>query len=403
MPVNPDFSLNSFSPVAFLNVPFPFSEMHSFLQRLAQMRYGVFVLAFILYALVFGMMPPPLEHYMTKYRLDEAHHPWKAISENINGTYRSESYDPHLHESKLTFRKVPALIGKLSPSKNRYVQVFFLYCVQLIMGLMFTSLLLYWLLDLTNDLGYSALLTLGFLLTHIGSAFTYDLSFFFDGMAFFFLGVAMFSTTPIPFVIGVMAALWTDERAMIGVVGVLLFKLISLGLLQSSRTVFLNMYSVLTVFCVATYLLVRGYMTYYLGLTVPVGDQADVGVSKWIGQVKEMPIAWLLTFKLYWYYLVPLVLYLLQRSVWVGVLSSLFILTSLLSTGLVIDIMRSATYMFPFLICGIFCSVKLYKVERERLVGRFNAIWNLVIPNYRAFELFYLIIPLPFRILKVFI
>lgn len=375
--------------------------MSQFIHRISENKNGVFVLAFLVYAIAYIMMPPPLEHYMDKYRQNEQAHPWRALSENINGTYRSENYAPHLHESKLTFRKVPAWLGKLSPSKNRYVQVFFLYCIQLIMGLMVTSLLLQWLLSITNDLMYSALLSLGFMMTHLGSSFTYDISFFFDGMAFFFLSMAMFSHTPLPFVLGVSAALWTDERALIATFGVLLFKLLILDRLSSLKEIFLNTYTLLTAGCIVVYLLARTYMTLYLQMTVPIGDQASVGLYEWFRQIKEMPIAWLLTFKLYWFYTVPLIVYLLQRSWLVGVLSTLFLLVSLLSTGLVIDIMRSATYLFPFLICGMFCSVHLFKRENDRLIGRMNAIWNLVIPNYRGFEIFYLIIPLPFRLLRL--
>lgn len=366
-------------------------------------KNGLFVLAFCIYSIVFTLMPPPMEHYMQKYRLEENAHPWKALSENINGTYRSENYDPYLHESKLTFRKVPALLGKLSPSKDRYVQVFFLYCLQLIMGLLFTVFVLQWLMSVTGDIAHSALLTLGLMLTHIGSSFTYDLSFFFDGMAFFFLALALFSTTSFPFLVGTTAALWTDERAVIGVAGVLLFKWITTDSLSSLRGVFFNRYTLLILLVLVTYILMRVYMTVFLHLTVPLGEEAAVGLSEWGRHVKEMPIAWLLTFKLYWYYTVPLLIYLLQRSVTVGLSIGVFLVLSLFATGLVIDIMRSATFLYPFVICGMYCSYKLFKPEKVALLGRINAIWNIVIPNYRGFEIFYLIIPLPFRILRYFL
>lgn len=377
--------------------------MPPFIRRIFKGPNGFLAAGIAVYLVVFMLMPPPLEHYMGKYRINNEKHPWKAIAENINGTYRSEHYPPHIHESKLTFRVVPALIGKLSPSKNMYVQVFFLYCIQLVMGLMFTILLLQWLVQVTENFAYATLMTLGFMLTHLGSSFTYDMSFFFDGMAFFFMAAAMFSPSVPVFISGILASMWTDERAIIGVAGVLLFKLIISDCLGSVRLLLLNMYTVTTVLVLLSYALLRIFLTVYSGMNVPIGDDAGVGFAEWVRQIKVMPLAWLLSFKLYWYYLVPLIIYLLGRSPVVAILSALFIVVSLLSTGLVIDIMRSTTYLFPFLLCGIYCASRIYTPFKNKLIGKMNVIWNIVIPNYRGFEIFYIIIPLPFRIIRLFL
>lgn len=377
--------------------------MAPFIRRISEGPNNFPVVGIVVYLIVFILMPPPLEHYMGKYRINNEKHPLRAISENINGTYRSEHYPPHIHESKLTFRVVPAFIGKLSPSKNMYVQIFFLYCIQLVMGLMFTILLLQWLTQVAESFTFAVLMTLGFMLTHLGSSFTYDMSFFFDGMAFFFMAAAMFSPSVPVFISGILASMWTDERAIIGVAGVLLFKIITSGYLGSARLVLLNVYTVTTALVLLSYVLVRLFLTIYTGMSVPIGDDAGVGFAEWVRQIKVMPLAWLLSFKLYWYYLVPLVVYLLGRSPVVAILSALFILLSLLSTGLVIDIMRSTTYLFPFLLCGIYCSFRIYAPAKNKLIGKMNAIWNIVIPNYRGFEIFYIIIPLPFRIIRLFL
>jgi len=150
---------------------------------------------------------------------------------------------------------------------------------------------------------------------------------------------------------------------------------------------------------IASYLLVRGYMTVFLGLSVPVGNHAGVGFAEFAKNAKDIPIAWFLTFKLYWYYLIPLLAYLFRRLPAFGFFCGFFIVVGMLSTGLVIDVMRSTTYLFPFLICGLFCTTRWSGSGDQQFIGRINALWSVVIPNYRALEDFYLIIPLPFRIL----
>ncbi len=370
-------------------------------QFLPKNTFGFFLTGFVVFALVILIMPPPIEHYLGKYRHMDAH-PWEALGECINGTYLSENYPPGLHESKLTFRIVPQMIGRLVPSKDLYIQVISLFCVQLIMGVIFTFLLLKWLYGLSGNMLFSVLTSLGFMLTHVGSSFTYDLSFFFDGMAFFFLGLALFSRSSFFYVTGLCAAFWTDERAVLGIAGVLLFKLMESGYLGSLKEVVFNRYTLSAVAIVLLSLVARYLLSVYAGMHTPVGDDALVGLRVLIGQVNMIPLAWFLSFKLYWYYLVPLILYLWKTSIPVALLSGIFILLSMMASGLVIDIMRSTSYIFPFILCGIFCAHRLYPSVKSLAVGRWSAAWSLVIPNYRNFDFFYLILPLPFRILKYF-
>jgi hypothetical protein len=373
--------------------------MNSLAERLLQAKSRNLLAAILIYLLVFLMMPSPIEHYFGDYRgMDD--HFWDVVSAQINGTYRSEDYPESSHAAKLTFRLTPVQIGRMSFSEEKFVQVLFIYGVQLLMGLVFTFLLVRWLADLTGKFYYAALMTLGFMFTHVGSSFTYDFSFFFDGIAFFFLGVAFFSRSNLLYFAGLTGSLWTDERAIIGIAGVWLFKLIQSEGLPSFRALLADTHSLLTLGVLALYGAIRFWLTYYGGMAIPVGDGAAVGLKAWFEQINHMPIAWLLSFKMSWYYLIPLMAFLWQKNRAVAYLSAFFIALAILSTGLVVDIMRSTSYLFPFLLCGIYASRQIWAEERNAWAARFVSIANVVMPNYRNFEFFYLILPLPLRMLK---
>lgn len=367
--------------------------------RLSILTEHRFLTPLIIYFLVFVAMPAPFEHFFGSYREIDDHF-WDVVSAQVNGTYRSQDYPESSHAAKLTFRLVPVWIGKLSFSSDKYIQVLVIYCVQVLMGLGFTILFFRWLRTIIPDGRYVALLVLGFLMSHVGSSFTYDFSFFFDGIAFFFLGLALFTRSPVLFVLGLSGALWTDERAIIGIAGVLLFKLISDGNPGGGIRAILNRHSFLTLAVIAVYIGIRLWLGASRGMTIPLGDGAAVGFKAWLEQMNQMPLAWLLTFKLSWYYLLPLTVFLWRENILLGVLTVAFVAVAVLATGMVEDIMRSTSYLFPFLLCGIFCAQSVWRSEENHWAVRFVSIANVVIPNYRNFHFFYLILPLPFRIIR---
>ena len=95
--------------------------------------------SFYIILLAFFISPPPIERLTTNFELNNS---FKALSEQINGTYNSYNYAVESHESKLSYRIVPGLIGKLSFSKDPKVQMLFLYFIQIIFGFFFIFTLL---------------------------------------------------------------------------------------------------------------------------------------------------------------------------------------------------------------------------------------------------------------------
>ena len=351
--------------------------------------------SFYIILLAFFISPPPIERLTTSFELNNS---FKALSEQINGTYNSYNYAVESHESKLSYRIVPGLIGKLSFSKDPKVQMLFLYFIQVIFGFLFIFTLLSGIYKLTQNWFYSKVVTSGLILTHLGSSFFYDTAFFLDGYPFFLMILAMFIPSGWLSFLLLFIGFWCDERTILGGIGIVIFRNYNQLSTTSLKGYLFSKNSVLFICSVGLYLLIRVWLTYHYSITIPLGNSARVGIGAIWEQINNLAIAHLFTFEFYWIYLLPLFVFFYKKNKVLFILIFLYLTISILLTGIVIDVMRSANYLFPVIILGILI---YYREESEKEVNNFavlSTLINLIIPNYRYFHNFYIVLPIPLKL-----
>jgi len=357
------------------------------------------ITSFAIMMLAFFFSPPPLEKLTYNYGINDR---WKAFSEQINGTYNSHSYSVESHESKLSFRIIPAVIGKLSFSKDVQTQMIFLYIVQVIFGFLAILVMLNGIYKITQDWLYAKIVISGLMLMHLGSSFFYDTSFFLDGFPFFFLILALFTPSTLLSVLLVFIGFWCDERVLLGGIGVVLFRnyreLTDINL----RNFIFSKNVLLYVLSVGSYLGIRLWLTYHYMITIPLGNSAGVGFKAIWEQRNHLAIAQMLTFEFYWLYVLPVLVFFYKKSKILAALIFMYLAVSVGLTGIVLDIMRSINYLFPIIILGIIIYYGEESKKRTNETALFVTAMNLLIPNYRYFYYFFVVIPLPLKLVQLY-
>lgn len=357
------------------------------------------IASFAIMLLAFFFSPPPLEKLTYNYGINDR---WKAFSEQINGTYNSHNYAAESHESKLSFRIIPSIIGKLSFSKDAQTQMMFLYIVQVIFGFLTIFVILDGIYKITQDWLYAKIVTSGLMLMHLGSSFFYDVSFFLDGYSFFFLILALFTPSTLLSVLLVFIGFWCDERVLLGGIGVVLFRNYRELTNINFRNFLLSKNVLLYVLSVGSYLGIRFWLTYYYMITIPLGNSAGVGFKAIWEQRNHLAIAQMLTFEFYWLYILPVLVFFYKKSKILAALIFMYLAVSIGLTGIVMDIMRSINYLFPIIVLGIIIYYEEGSKKRTNETALFITAMNLLIPNYRYFYYFFVVIPLPLKLVQLY-
>jgi hypothetical protein len=344
------------------------------------------------------LSPPPIEKLTYKFKNNDS---WKAKSEQINGTYISSNYSAESHESKLTFRIIPSILGRLSFSNELRMQMLFLFLLQSITGLYCIYILLKYIYRYTQNWTYSIFATTGLMAIHLGTSFFYDVSYYLDGFVFFLMTISLFIPSRILAYLFLFLSFWGDERAILGGIGVLIFRNYTENKNIGLRNWIFSRDTVFMTLILVSYTLIRFWLIYKYSWTIPLGKEAGVSIQYvWI-QINNIPIAQLLTFESYWLYLLPVFYEFYHRSKIIFSLFTTYCLSYLALSSFVWDVMRSLTYTFPVIILGIFILNKKLDRTLANYVSIIIAILSIIVPNYRYFEYFYLIIPLPIKILQV--
>jgi len=353
----------------------------------------------IIMLIAFFFSPPPIEKLTYKFWLNDR---YKAFSEQINGTYKSGDYDIESHESKLSFRVVPSLIGKLSFSNDPQTQMIFLYIVQVIFGFLSILVLLDGIYKSTNDWIYSKLVVGGLMLTHVGSSFFYDVSFFLDGFPFFLMILAMFTPMTILSALFLFVGFWCDERVLLGGIGIVLFRNYrELEKIELWSFIF-SKNALLFLLSAGIYVGIRLWLTHYQAIDIPLGSSSGVGISAIWVQRNTLPIAQLFTFEFYWLYIFPLLVFFFQKSKILASLIFMYLVVAIGLTGIVMDVMRSVNYLFPIILLGILIYSGQEARKRRNEIAFFGALMNVLIPNYRYFVHFFIVIPLPIKLIQMY-
>ncbi len=261
------------------------------------------------------------------------------------------------HGSKITFRlTVPLLAKSLGiGSQTSGKDIIFLYIIQSLLLIPFLLLLIELVCRFTTYTN-ALIFTAGCCFTYLCKAFFWDYDFWFDAYAYFFLVAGLYFRKPLPVLVCLSLACWTDERALIALPGVLIFQLIqeadySIPRRFSELRKLLLRPAVVSVFLTGImYLSLRFFASQHYNLVTPTGSEAGVSLSMLPFQLKNRLIGIFLIFEGLW--LIPIMcFYLLFRKHHLFfLLLGIALLIQILVAYCVFDISRSLGYSFPILL-----------------------------------------------------
>ena len=278
---------------------------------------------------------------------------WEVLSRQIDHPFTLQHHPAHTHEAKIAFRLLPPLLGKLSPFASPNGRVAFLYAVQHLLGGFFFYLIARLMARVSQDAVFAVLFTLGLAFVYVGKAFFYEVYGLFDGMAYFFIAWALFLRNPWLAFLVLQGAFWTDERGVLAAALVLLWHRWQRG--ETSLTSLLRPDALNAAFGLS--LLLYGGLRWELGrrfgLAVPLGGEADAGLAVVRGNLLFGLLAIVLTFEVYWLYLLAGFGQLLaqRQFAFAGLLTAALGVQLLVSLS-VLDITRSLAYAFPAVVWG---------------------------------------------------
>lgn len=316
-------------------------------------------------------------------------HNWQALHDQIESPLTPRPYPSTSHQSKKAFRLLPPLIGKLFPVENRFSTLIGLFIFQHLLGLLGFYILLELILTVTKDRVYTFLATLCFSFIYYGISFFWDLYGWFDGIAYFMLLATMYfliqSNLLLAF-FSLSAAFWTDERAIIVSPVLVFWHMINQKSLDYFKISHLQRVIVWYFFCIVLYLAIRFYLSIVYGLTIPLGFNALVGLKMILINMQPIPYSLFSIFEGLWLPFILMVIWLWKRKD-NGILAGSFLLfvVPVIASLCVIDVTRSLTYIFPWILSAILLMHRTNDKIFSRRVILISLLISIGYPN-----LFYL-------------
>lgn len=280
---------------------------------------------------------------------------YQALSNQTDHPFEPIRAGVSTHSSKLTFRFMPALLISILPTDDLFVRMLSLYIINNLAGFLFFFGLISLTFRYSDSRLFSCLVAFNFCVLYVGKSFFHDTYLWNDGIAFAFLLLSLLSRNPFVMLACLLAAYFTDERAIFG--GVLVFVYHKLTGPDAGKPAMLIplTYRDLPFICsLVSYVVIRLVITQFTGLQTPVGGSS--GVSLLLRFEERFPI-WINIVGLIGIYKVAWVL--LLRSVgWLKrepflLICFVFGVSSLIVISLSVeDLTRSLAYSFMALTCG---------------------------------------------------
>ena len=302
------------------------------------------------------------------------------LSSQIKSPFEKQNVNKKSHEANRTFRLFMPVLASLTG-----ISYTFLVILQSIFGTLFFFIVAKTSFKYSQDKIISFLFTIGFTGLYIGKSFTLDYWSFFDGTAFFFLLLSIHFTKPLFIFFSLLPAFWTDERAVVASINVIVFHTVILVNNSRKRNEFFNIYLAI-ISVIAMYLIGRLFLIEFYKLET---GNSGIGIlwlfSKYF---KYVPISIFMFYESYWVYLILafLVLFKEQKN---KIITGLFILGIVIQSFVALsvgDMVRSGAYLLVpcftsfFLITSFENSLKV-----KRIISLLACISALLIPTYSFF------------------
>ncbi|MFT4032043.1 MAG: hypothetical protein QM669_06455 [Siphonobacter sp.] len=326
---------------------------------------------------------------------------WQHLSRQVDHPFTQQTgLAPASHEAKTTFRLVAPLAGKLVGWISPMAGVWFMFLVQHLLGFLFMHVVLTYAYRLTAN-RVTSFLFLGCLsCIYLTRSFFYELYGLFDGYAFAFIMLAVVARSPIQCMAALFFAFWTDERAIVASPLVLLYQL-SVILPTYTFTDLLKQWKWYGsyVILIAVYAALRFFLMSYFHLDVPLGDDADAGLSLIYRNILELPLATFLTYEGCWLIIGWLfVYYCYKRAWWEIVLYGSMTIVVWVVAGSVLDFTRSFCYGFPLLMLGFYEMTRHFTASQLQKYLFIVLTISVMIPTYKYIGDFYWHVPAPLKL-----
>ncbi|MCF2489226.1 hypothetical protein [Dyadobacter sp. CY347] len=292
------------------------------------------------------------------------------------------------HGAKIDFRlTVPLLAKAIGVTGTNAKSVVFIYLIQSALLIPFLFVLIKLLL---KHLSRSSVLpiVLGISTIYLAKAFIWDYDFWFDGFAYFFLLLGMYFHNRIAIFSTLTLACWTDERAVIALSSIFLFRLLSesdfnirsvkgfwsVSYWAEHRS---NIVLVVAIF----YLALRILLSNRFGLHTPTGKGSGVDLSLIPYQLKHRLAGIFLSFEGLWILFVVSVFYLIKKGeTFLAFTMMSIMLIHIIIAYSVFDISRSLTYGFPLLILSAVI-IQKYDTAVSKQIFRGASLICILLPT----------------------
>lgn len=305
---------------------------------------------------------------------------WKPVLEKVQDPLKdmSADYGDSTHASKLTFRMTVPLIAHFLKLNTLGIVI-----LQFIGGI---ALLLFVIL-ITEKIVKDKIVALftGLLVgsVYAGSTSFVELRGIFDGIAILFLIIAMYSERPFMIFILLSLSYWTDERAILASLLVLIFHLLRHS--KKNRFNWRTLYAPFSVSILMSwivYLVTRYFMITVFHFSNSTGG---VGISVFLNQINQLPMGtwtgleggWLIVF----FSLIALIAkrdyyYLLFFLVSIAVIATFSLC--------VVDITRSMAYLLPSIFIALQILAQNDEIGDIRVYCAIAMIISVITASYYA-------------------
>ncbi|GAB3251126.1 hypothetical protein GCM10027347_09360 [Larkinella harenae] len=306
---------------------------------------------------------------------------YESLSRQAENPFQPQQVEVSSHSSKIAFRFIPTLLVHYVPATNLLTKMFSLYIINNVFGFLFFVGVLSLVFKFSNDKLFATLVACNFSVLYTGKSFFHDTYLWNDGIAFTFIVFSLLSRSSIIILLCLLAAYFTDERAIFsGLLALVYHKIVAADfkkpypLLASSDWPYVLSFGV--------YFLIRLLLGYFLGLKTPSGDESGVAL---LIRFRDSSFTWtnilgfVLVYKFAWLLIFAPLKWMKQNRVILTVYCTGIVAIGVASFS-VGDLTRSLSYGFVALLIGF---VIFYKKCIQRLNYRRNfALFILLSANF---------------------
>ena len=297
---------------------------------------------------------------------------WNAIMTQVKHPFEQHDYFDISHQSKLTFRLSVPLIAKLL-----HLSVFGIICLQYVFGVLLFYVSAKVLKEITKDNFSAFIITLSLPFIYAGKVSFLELRGAFDGFALFFLLLAMYKKNIFLIASSVVMTSFTDERGFIACSFVFLYWFIHDS--NVSRKLFTK-FTISVILGGLLYLISRFSLTYFFGLKT---QSAGIGLQVLASNLNMIPLSIWHGLEGFWIFILISIITLLFKKEKLAV--SLFLLSIfcvILSSCLVVDMTRSAAFLFPAIFVSIKIIIENDSIHFTRKIAFLTFICCFIYPSY---------------------